>query len=281
MVKTFLCVLILISCKALFAEASSFQGVVLETFPENNTLRVQGSIEGAEPLTVRVSNGDIQIDYTGKVVRGNLNEEDGALWLRQIFPNNSDKLIQMNQANRQLRRDTVTRGRKVFRGEGEYLPQFALFNQFGEVVTPQEFVGKYVVMNFIFTRCTVVTMCPAGTTRMSELQELVAEKGLADKVQFVTITFDPSHDSPGILKMYADAYGIEHQNYHFLTGEQQPINDLTRQFGITTKEEDGTINHSMATVLVDRKGRIVYWRPGSRWTTKDFVNRITALEKDD
>ena len=102
---------------------------------------------------------------------------------------------------------------------------------------------------------------------------------MSDNIQLVTITFDPDFDSPGILKAYAEAYGIEHKNFFFLTGDRQAIADLTRQFGITTKEEDGTIDHSMATTLVDKKGRITYWRPGSRWTIKDFASRIERMEE--
>lgn len=51
---------------------------------------------------------------------------------------------------------------------------------------------------------------------------------------------------------------MELENFHLLTYNQELIDDLLRQVGILTIEEDGTINHTMATLLVDADGRIAF-----------------------
>jgi protein SCO1/2 len=132
------------------------------------------------------------------------------------------------------------------------------------------------VLNFIFTRCRAATMCPASTTRMSELQALAREGGM-EELHFVTITFDPEYDSPGILRQYADSYGLEHDNFHLLTATQELVDDLLRQFGILTMEEDGTINHTMATLLVDANGRVAFRKEGAKWTTEEFLKEAKQL----
>jgi protein SCO1/2 len=160
--------------------------------------------------------------------------------------------------------------------EGDYIPNFAMIDQHGDFLQIAAMRGKAFVLNFIFTRCQVATMCPASTIRMSELQELSREAGL-EQLHFVTITFDPEFDSPGTLRQYATGYGLENENFHLLTGTQELVDDLLRQFGIVTMEEDGTINHTMATLLVDANGRVAFRKEGSKWSTKEFLQEARAL----
>jgi protein SCO1/2 len=159
---------------------------------------------------------------------------------------------------------------------GEYIPNFAMIDQHGEFLQIRQLQGKPFVLNFIFTRCTVPTMCPASSTRMADMQDAAREAGL-EGLQFVSITFDPAFDSPGILKQYAEGYGMESENFHLLTYDQFVVDDLLRQFGILTMEEDGTINHTMATLLVDTNGRVAYRKEGATWSVKEFMEAATKL----
>jgi protein SCO1/2 len=178
--------------------------------------------------------------------------------------------------NQQLHDATAAMSRRQYVRKGDYIPNFAMIDQNGDFVQMRELRGKAFVLNFIFTRCQAPTMCPASTTRMSEMQELAREAGMAD-LDFVTITFDPDFDSPGVLRNYAKGYGLENENFHLLTANQEVVDDLLRQFGILTMEEDGTINHTMATLLVDANGRVAYRKEGSKWTAKEFLEAAKQL----
>jgi protein SCO1/2 len=182
----------------------------------------------------------------------------------------------MVDINKQLHAATATMSRRKYVSVGDYIPNFAMIDQHGDFLQIGAMRGKAFVLNFIFTRCQAATMCPASTTRMSELQELSREAGL-EELHFVTITFDPEFDSPGILRQYATGYGLENENFHLLTGTQELVDDLLRQFGILSMEEDGTINHTMATLLVDANGRVAFRKEGSKWTTKEFLREARAL----
>ena len=232
-----------------------------------------------QTFTTKVSNGDLQVGYLNRRIVADLYEtEQGLLRLKRISPADRNPMLIVAERQRMLRRDTITRGRRPFRGEGDYLPPFALFNQLGELVTPEKLRGKTIVLNFIFTRCTVPRMCPAATQRMVELQKVARQQNL-DNLLLVTITFDPFFDTPGVLYTYGKGYGADFSNYWFLTGNDLMIKDLKKQFSIITKKEDGTIDHTMATVLVDKVGKIQYYRPGSLWRVNDFLQRIQKLSK--
>jgi protein SCO1/2 len=165
-------------------------------------------------------------------------------------------------------------GRNAFRDVGDSLPPFALYNQNGQLVRPSSLRGQWLVINFIFTRCTNPTMCPASSMRMVQLQKAVKQAGLPN-VTLVTVSFDPEHDTPGALRQYADGYGMDLANFQLLTGPADEMQEALQQFGILIKQENGTLVHTMATLIVSPEGRITYRKPGELWTVKEFLDRLT------
>lgn len=226
--------------------------------------------------TFRVGLGDAELDYSGRRVRAEAVFYNKRWHLERIFPIDGAGAKAMRDVNERLHKATATMSRRSYVKQGDYLPDFAMIDQDGRFLQIRELQGKAFVLNFIFTRCTVPTMCPASTTRMSDLQTAAAEAGL-DDLHFVTITFDPTFDSPGILRQYANGYGIDLANFHLLTGTEEVVQDLLRQFGILTMEEDGTINHTMATLLVDVTGRVAFRKEGSSWTSAEFMKAAKKL----
>jgi len=194
-------------------------------------------------------------------------------------PENADPVDMkvMESINHQLHLDTLQRGRKAYRADGEYIPDFALWNQDEQLVTRDTLKGKPIVITFIFTRCMVAKMCPATTAKMERLQREAAEAGITD-AHFILVTFDPEYDSPTVLKAYGDQRGFNEENTMLLTGDPEAIDDLMKQFGILTIEEDDTINHTSSTLLVDDKGKILFRQTGSGWTPEPFLERLKALQ---
>lgn len=172
-----------------------------------------------------------------------------------------------------LRTDTRERGRNAAREVGDALPVFALRDQDGRVVTNADLAGKYVVISFIFTRCREATMCPATTHKMVELSKGLKAAGVTNAL-LLSISFDPGHDTPGVLKDYADGNGADGAVHKFLTGPKPMIDDLQRQFGILTIEDDNTIVHNVATTLVSPAGRILYRADGPRWEPETVLARL-------
>lgn len=266
----------------LTAPAATIEGRVLAVLPEARSLEValtqsaDAGLETGSTLMFRVGAGDLAIGYGGRTIRANAAYYGKKWHLEQIFPLDGLGAKAAGDVNRQLHQATATMSRRKYVKQGEYIPNFAMIDQHGEFLQIRQLQGKPFVLNFIFTRCTVPTMCPASSIRMSTMQDAAREAGLED-LQFVTITFDPAFDSPGILRQYAEGYVMEPENFHLLTGDQSVVDDLLRQFGILTMEEDGTINHTMATLLVDRNGRVAYRKEGATWTVEEFLEAAENL----
>jgi protein SCO1/2 len=129
------------------------------------------------------------------------------------------------------------------------------------------------MLNFIYTRCPIANMCPAATVKMMQTQKLAHEAGIAN-LELVSITLDPTYDTPGVLREYADARGIDTSNFSFLTGPEPAIKDLLVQFGVEAFFEGDLLKHTLATLLIDENGKIIHRFDGSQWEPADFVAKM-------
>ena len=84
---------------------------------------------------------------------------------------------------------------------------------------------KVVLINFIFTQCT--DSCPTQTARIAEVQSLVQDFA-GHTMSIVSISVDPEHDTPAVLREYADRFGAG-DGWIFLTGEKADVDDVLRR----------------------------------------------------
>lgn len=134
------------------------------------------------------------------------------------------------------------------------VPAFHLVDQTGRPFTRDDMLGRLWIADFIFTRCA--GQCLLMTSRMAALQER-----LPAAAHFVSISVDPSWDTPERLAGYAVRAGAQESRWHFVTGSQDEIFRLSREgFRLAVEPEGGPeaepIIHSVRFVLVDQQGRI-------------------------
>jgi len=140
-----------------------------------------------------------------------------------------------------------------------HVGEFHLVDQNGEPVTRESLLGEQWVANFIFARCTY--QCPATSRKIMELNREVRDV----PVRFVTITVDPEHDTPAIMKEFASIWKAESPRWRFCTGEPEEVMQLIRSgFKVAAWENVGTMRlpgmefaHSNHLIHVDAKGLIL------------------------
>src|SRR6266536_735507 len=102
-----------------------------------------------------------------------------------------------------------------------------LVNQLADTVNLYDIKGKMIVADFFFTSCAYI--CPQLTKNMAKLQQSFLKGGDplnridTSIVQFISFTIDPERDSVSKLKQYADKFGVNHDNWWFLTGSKDSI----------------------------------------------------------
>jgi protein SCO1 len=154
-------------------------------------------------------------------------------------------------------------------------PNFTLTSQDGLPVTLASLHGKVVAVTFIYTGCPDI--CPMLTQKMVDVQdELGAEFGA--KIAFVSISLDPEHDTPAVLKDYAQFWGAKLDAWSFLTGALEAVRDVTRRYGVFfSKKEDGSVEHSQLTTLVDAEGQMRVQYLGARFDPEEFRQDLMSL----
>ena len=228
-------------------------------------------------MDFRVGAGDAQILKPGMQIKARMTrDEDGGFRLVNVWEVDAVAVQKMKAINKRYAQEARDLGAGRYFGEGDRLPDFALLDQFGESVTPARFAGKPFVLNFIFTRCTDPKMCPLSTSKMAQLQMLAKERELKD-LQFVSISLDPEFDTPGVLREFADRYAIDGSNFFFVTGAKEHVALLISSLGVTKLGSGAGLNHSLATVLVDRDRNIVLRSEKSDWDVLAYLEKASGL----
>jgi protein SCO1/2 len=221
-----------------------------------------------------VSSGDAAVAKPGQRIRAEMIPSKTANFrLEKIWPDDKVATDTVAAVANSLRQDTHNRGKEAYREVGEPIPDFALYDQEGRVVQSGRFRGKQIMLNFIYSRCPVATMCPASTAKMMQAQKSARDAGIKN-LELVSISLEPSYDTPGVLKDYATVRGIDTTNFSFLTGPQNAIDDLLTQFGVIAEFKGGVVQHSLATLLIGENGKIVHRVDGSSWDPTEFVARM-------
>lgn len=162
---------------------------------------------------------------------------------------------------------------------------YTLYDQNGkEVKFPALTHGKLAVVGYIFTNCPDI--CPLTTNNMRMVREELLNAGI-DDVEYVTISFDPETDTPGVLKKYAELRQIDTPDWHFLTGDREVIDPLMREAGIVAAVGDSTVTTSGETIyyyihtdrisLVDGDGYVRKDYKGSELNINELVTDIKNL----
>ena len=127
---------------------------------------------------------------------------------------------------------------------------------------------RITLLGFIYTSCTDPDGCPLAYRVFRRLEdEIQATPSLQDKVQLVTLSFDPARDSPSVMKRYAGSRLEDEggRRWFFLT--TRSVNDLlplVEGFGQdvrysldrSTGRPVRQLSHVLKVFLIDRAGYI-------------------------
>lgn len=162
-------------------------------------------------------------------------------------------------------------------------PAFSMVSQDGAPFSPADLQGKVVVMDFIFTRCPDI--CPVMTSQMVALQRSLPKRPFGGpELHLVSVSVDPTHDTPPVLQAYAQKYGADTGHWTFLTGSAADVNALSEglaQALVTRPTEDGAaapdITHSQRMLLLDPEGHVRGFFPADEAGLEALVHAIEGV----
>jgi protein SCO1 len=159
---------------------------------------------------------------------------------------------------------------------GQSVPDFALTDQSRQTVKLSQFVGKIVVINFMYTRCPFPNYCFRLSNNLGQLQKRFPQTLGLDLV-LLSITFDPVHDQPEVLAKYGATWHANLKEWHFLTGPLPDIQRVSQQFGMDFWPDEALMIHGLHTVIIDRKGKLAANLEGNEFTAAQLGDLVQTM----
>jgi protein SCO1/2 len=167
--------------------------------------------------------------------------------------------------------------------KGEAVPDFALVNQDGKIIHFGNYRGKVLLVTFIYTRCPLPDFCPRMNENFRAVQKLLQEvPGATERAEFLSISFDPEHDTPAVLKHYASLYkksatGEKSFDWQFAVPSAKDLPELAQFFGLAYQPEQAQIVHSLSTTVIGPDGKVEKWYSDNEWTPAEAAQVIAAV----
>ena len=165
---------------------------------------------------------------------------------------------------------------------GEKFPDFSFVNQDGRRVRMSDFDGQVVALTFVYTRCPLPNFCVQMTEYFSNVQQALADDAsLRNQWHLVSISFDPSYDTPSVLASYGRAYHADFRNWDFMTDSLDVIMSLARSFGLVVQDQgNGTIIHNLRTVVLNPDRTIAAILSGNDWKVEELESLMRRLIRE-
>jgi protein SCO1/2 len=129
----------------------------------------------------------------------------------------------------------------------QYFPNVELTTHNGVRVSfPDLIKGRTVAIELFYASCQYA--CPLETARLAQVQQLLGDR-MGRDVFFFSITIDPAHDTPPVLKAYAEKYHAG-PGWTFLTGKAADIELLSKKLGLYSAPDPENKDGHMPTLLI-------------------------------
>lgn len=151
-----------------------------------------------------------------------------------------------------------------------YFPNVTLTTHEGKTVRFYDDLlkGKIVAIDLIYTTCKYA--CPLETARLAQVQTLLGDR-MGRDVFFYSITIDPEHDTPAVLKEYAEKYHAG-PGWTFLTGKAEDIELISRKLGLYSEPNPANKDGHTPSLLVGNEAT-GQWMRNSALDNPKFLAR--------
>ena len=161
---------------------------------------------------------------------------------------------------------------------GQAVPDFKFLNQAGKTIAIDQFRGKALLVTFIYTRCPLPDYCIRMSRNFADIQhQLAADPQLYNKTHLLSVSFDPAHDTPKVLRSYGAAYAGAgaFSHWDFAAPSSTDLDAVDQFFDVgVSPGADSTLTHSLSTAIIAPSGKIFRWYPSNDWAPSAVVDDI-------
>ena len=161
---------------------------------------------------------------------------------------------------------------------GQPVPDVRLTDEAGTASMLSDRRGRIVAVTFTYTRCPMPDFCPRVDQHFKQVQaEILADAGMRDRIALLSVSFDPSFDTPQVLAAHAQQIGADPRVWHFVTGERDAIAAFASAFGTSIIREGpnaADITHNLRTAVIASDGTLLTIFDGGDWTAANLMRAL-------
>lgn len=239
------------------------------------TLKDHGLLEDVQPGDE--VEGDLHVEREGKLVKDY--ELTGLVVTRPALappPPPGPKVLSLKDLTI---REAPARPARL--KSGDPVPDFAVTTQEGRTLRLSELRGNVVVLTFIYTRCPLPDFCPLMDRKFGELAgKLDASAQRASRVRLLSVSFDPEHDTPEVLRKHAEVQGAKPPLWMFAVAAHDELAKVAGPLGLTYGPTSTEIIHNLCTAVIDSEGKLARLDVGNdvkTLTTSELLKVIAPL----
>ena len=156
---------------------------------------------------------------------------------------------------------------------GASVPDFTLTDQTGTPVSLSQLRGQVIVLNFVYTSCALTQFCFRVTNHFASIARRFEDR-LGKDLTLLTVTFDPARDTVEVLRGYASQWNAAPGKWRFLTGDVEAVRRVCDQFGVSYFADEGLMNHSLRTAVIDRSGTLAARIEGNEYSAAQLGDLV-------
>lgn len=166
---------------------------------------------------------------------------------------------------------------------GDAVPDYGLINQDGKRIHLGQYRGKALLLTFVYTRCPLPEYCELMSDNFAQIdKELAKTPALYAKTHLLTVSFDPAHDTPKVLRSYGAAHtgrfsDETFEHWEFATGNEEEVKSIAQFFGLRYDQQTDQIIHTLSTAIVTPDGKIYKIYTDNRWKPEDVMRDLQSV----
>ena len=160
---------------------------------------------------------------------------------------------------------------------GDKVPDFALINQDGKRIHLSSYQGDVLLVTFIYTRCPYPDFCPLVSRNFSKIYaSLKKDPSINSKIRLLSVSFDPAHDTPAVLRQYAGTFrattaGDVFDRWQFAAVPPKELVQVANFFGLYYNFDGAQVAHSLSTTVISPSGTVYKWYSDNDWKPDDLI----------
>jgi len=264
------------SCRRSNQVRYDLKGKVVEVEPDKHLVTVSHEeIKGympamTMPYTVH-NDADLKILAPDDQITATLVVDGSEMWLE-------DLIITRQSAN-----PAALATMKIAQ-PGDEVPNFTLRNQNNREIHIKDYRGKTLLLTFIYTRCPVPEYCTLMSNNFAQIDRVLGQDpSLYEKTHLLSISMDPSYDTPEVLRSYGAAHTERYEketfaHWEFAGGTSDQVKAIAQFFGLTYFPEKDQIIHGLRTAIITPDGKVEKIYTGNEWKPEEVVQEMTRIK---